>query len=133
MELVGALLKDHGSDQKTNLVKLTDEKLGNVFVEVSLVFGEDRQNPEVGVYFKKGETNEAFEKAFFELEFGKVSRPTYTDFGLHLILRQETDLQYFKENMYDYFAGLKLADDLSANYEVTYAEIYETITPDTLK
>jgi parvulin-like peptidyl-prolyl isomerase len=133
MELVGALLKDHGSDQKTNLVKLTEEKLGNVFVEVTLVFGEDRQNPEVGVYFKKGETNEAFEKAFFELEFGKVSRPTYTDFGLHLILRQETDLQYFKENMYDYFAGLKLADDLSANYEVTYAEIYETITPDTLK
>ena len=133
MELVGAVLKDRGSEKKTNLLKLADKKLGDVFVETTLVFGQDRQDPEIGVYFKKGETNDEFEKAYFELSFGEISKPTYTSFGLHLILRQECDLQYFKENMYDYFAGLKIADDLSASYEVVYGEIYETITPDTLK
>lgn len=133
MELVGAVLKDHGSENKTNTIKFLDEKLGDVFVETALIFGEDRQDPDVGVYFKKGETNEEFEEAFFALQIGQISKPTYTEFGLHLIKRQQPDLEYFKKNMYNYYAGMKLAEDLADSYKVSYGEIYETITPETIK
>lgn len=133
LRLMGAVLKDVGSGELANTIAFLDEKLGDAFEETALVFGEDRQDPYVGVYFKKGETNEDFEKVFFELEQGEISDPTYTEFGLHLIMRVEPSLEYFKENMYAGYAGLKLIDELSATYEVTFGEIHDTITPETLK
>ena len=133
MKLMGAVLKDQGAESLSNTIAFLDEALGDVFEETTLIFGEDRQNPYVGVYFKKGETNDDFEEVFFKLEAGQISEPTYTEFGLHRIMRVEPDLAYFKETMYTGYAGMKLVDDLSATYEVTYGEIHETITPDTLK
>ncbi|MBP3322308.1 MAG: peptidylprolyl isomerase [Clostridia bacterium] len=133
VELMGAVIKDQGKETMTNTISFLDKKLGQAFEETTLVFGEDRQDPYVGVYFKKGETNEPFENVFFKLEFGQVSEPTYTEFGLHLIKRVELDFEYFKENMYASYAAIQMVDDLAATYEVTYGEIYNTITPETLK
>lgn len=135
MELIGALLKDHAAEGEsiTNTVKFLDKTFENVFVETTLIFGEDRQNPERGVYFKKGETDETFEEAFYKLEVGQISEPVYTKFGLHIITRLQPDMTYFKETKYNYLAGRKMIENLASTYEVEYGAIYETITPETLK
>ncbi|MBQ8398773.1 MAG: peptidylprolyl isomerase [Clostridia bacterium] len=133
LELVGAMLKDQGKDSKSNTLTLLSEKLADAFVEVTLVFGEDQQDPERGVYFQKGETDEAFEKAYFELELNEVSQPVYTEFGLHLIRKVQKDQDYFKDTMYAYYAGDKMVIEKGESYEVTFEEIYETITFENLK
>ena len=126
MRLVGAVL--NGKVREYAL-----ETLQNAFAEAVRIFGEDREDPRHGVYFKKGETDEDFENAYFALAEGEIGGPVKTSYGVHVVLRQANDFDYFKEKVYEGYAVSALIDDLIDAQTVTYEDIYETITMDTLE
>ncbi len=105
----------------------------SAFSNAVRIFGEDHEDPEYGVYFRKGETNDEFEDAFFKLQMNEISMPVKTEYGVHLILRTETNADFFGEMLYEGYFIEDLITDMMDAQKVEYKELYNTVTMETLK
>jgi parvulin-like peptidyl-prolyl isomerase len=68
-----------------------------------------------GYYFTRGEMDEAYEKAAFDLAIGEVSEPVVCSGGNFVIMRLYPDAAYIKEN----------TQQLLDNYHGVAVGIYE--------
>ncbi len=127
MKLVGVILREE------SIASFAKDTLGDAFSNAVRLFGEDREDPDHGIYFKKGEIEENFEKVFFELKVGEMSQPVKTEYGIHLILRVENDYEYFADTVYETYAVDTMILEIMNGFDIEYKDIYDTITPATLK
>ena len=132
-ELVRATYEEQQEGKSGKLVSLAQTLLEDAFSYAVLTFGEDRQDHENGVYFKKGEIDDTFEEAYFKLEMSQISAPVKTEYGYHVIYRIPTDFDYYKEFLYDELAVTEYIDQATDNVKVELTDFYHTIKPDTLK
>ncbi len=132
-ELVLATYNEQQEGKSGELVSLAQKLLEDSFSCAVLTFGEDRQDHENGVYFKKDEIDDAFEEAYFKLEMSQISEPVKTEYGYHVIYRIPTDFDYYKELLYDELAVTEYIDQAAENVIVELTDFYYTIKPDTLK
>ena len=62
------------------------EKFGKLAKELSIDSGSAKRDGSLG-YFGRGKMVKEFENAAFSLEVGKISEPTKTQYGYHIIKR----------------------------------------------
>lgn len=82
--------KAHADDLKTQLDEGAD--FGELATEHSDDTGSAQQNGELG-YVSEGQMVEEFETSLFELEPGQVSDVVESQFGYHIILREDATLE----------------------------------------
>ena len=126
LEMVLAVLSD-GTEE------FARKTLDDAFSSAVRLFGEDKEDPEQGVFFLAGTTDEAFEKVYFDLPAGGIGGPVETKYGVHLLRRVEGSFEYFKEYIFEGCAVEELLDGCMEKLTVTFEPVYETITPETLK
>jgi parvulin-like peptidyl-prolyl isomerase len=100
-----------------------------------------RQGGDLGFIPRNGVMDEAFSKAAFALEKGKISPPVTTPFGVHLI--QWTDARPGTKTLKDVQTEiqqaaiqdlfLRIAEKMRAESKVEYTDAFPHIDPDTKK
>ena len=84
--------------------------------------------PEIGLYFKSGEMEDAIEDAYNALAEGEYTKEAIkTEDGYYIIYRIAPDAEYFAKSLYPYYAFNDLLQATKEGLSVTYSKFFTTM------
>jgi parvulin-like peptidyl-prolyl isomerase len=101
------------------------EEFADLAAEVSTDTGSGANGGDLG-WFGRGRMVPEFEEAAYNLEIGEISEPIQSDFGWHIILKQDQGIQAIDDATYNQIASTFFNDWLAEQREASVIETDDT-------